>query len=200
MDFIQAAAQWAGWPLDPMRSERLVQFGAWLATEAVAGGGLGPNEVERIADRHLADSLLFAAGWQQTSAPTSLIDLGSGVGLPGIPLAILWPQTEVVLVDRSTRKVELARRAGRILGLSNVSVVAGDASRLDLTADMVVARAVADPEMVAQWARRVVGAAGVVVLGGSHRAAPPPATGQRIVEVPPQVLDRPVWLRMMAPT
>jgi 16S rRNA (guanine527-N7)-methyltransferase len=196
--WIERAAEWAGLNLEPAQRRQLERFGEWLRDEATAAGGLGPNEAGRIEQRHLADSLLFAGAWPRPCPPTNLLDLGSGVGLPGIPLAIAWPDTEVTLVDRAGRRIRLARRAVRVLGLERVEVVQAEAAHSPVRADMVVARAVADPDRVAEWVRRAVRPSGIGVVGGSHRTRPTPPEGEEILTVPPEILDHPVWLRIMA--
>lgn len=198
---MERAAAWAGWPLHSSQVERLHRLEAWLREEAMSAGGLGPNEGSRLETRHLADSLLFAAGWRRPHPPSRLVDLGTGVGLPGIPLAILWPETAGLLVDRAERRVDLARRAVRVLGLENVEVRRGDAGTMEVGrgADLVVTRAVGPAEEVGRWGRRWLTPGGVMVMAGSHHRVPPAGPGEEIVTVPPGILDRPVWLRMMAP-
>lgn len=198
MDAVERAAQWAGLELSARLRHRLQQFQDWLATEALPAGGLGPEEGDRLETRHVADSLLFAAPWRGRPAPETLIDLGSGVGLPGIPLALVWPSTAVTLVDRAGRRADLARRAVRILSADNVAVWEGDAGQVPGTADLVVARATAAPARVLGWGRRLLRPGGMLVVGGSHRARPAPVGEEAILAVPPEILDHPVWLRMMA--
>jgi 16S rRNA (guanine527-N7)-methyltransferase len=198
VDPVKRAAIWAGWDLNDSQLDTLQRFGDWLREEAIVAGGLGPNESERIVERHLADSLLFAGGWRRSLPPRSVADLGSGVGLPGIPLAILWPTAAVYLVERAGRRTRLLRRALRILGLE-AEVMEADASRIDLTGiELVVARAAAAPAETLKWAGRILGSGGVAVIGGSHVEPPEPCAGEEILAVPPEILDRPVWLRIMA--
>lgn len=195
---VKRAAAWAGWDLNDSQLHALQRYGDWLREEAIVAGGLGPNEAERILERHLADSLLFAGGWRRPRPPRSVADLGSGVGLPGIPLAILWPTATVYLVERAGRRTRLLRRAIRVLALE-VEVVEADASRVDLAGiEMVVARAAATPAETLVWAGRLLASGGVAVIGGSHVERPQPCAGEEILAVPPEVLDRPVWLRIMA--
>lgn len=199
MDTVLRAAAWTGWPLDRHQLQLLERYGSWLMGEAIPSGGLGPNEAGRIEQRHLADSVLLAGAWPPPDPPHAVVDLGSGVGLPGVPLAILWPRTRVVLVDRSGRRADLARRAVRILDLESVEVIQADAARVELSeVDLVVARAAAAPDEVFGWARRLLSPGGVAAVGGSWLEAPPVRPGERLVEVPPEVLDRPVWIRIMA--
>lgn len=197
MERLDRAAKWTGWPLDDERRQQLVRLGGWLTDEAIPAGGLGPNEGDRIEKRHLADSILFGRGWEPPRPPRTLVDLGSGVGLPGLPLAILWPETAVTLVDRSRNRVDLARRATRILGLGNVEVLQHDAGTMTGRYEMVVARAAGSPDRVRKWGMRLIAPGGTVVLGGSHRERPQAEAGESVLEVEPGILDRAVWLRMI---
>lgn len=200
-DVLERATAWTGWPLDPAGTRLLRRLGEWLVDEALPAGGVGPNEAGRLSERHLVDSLLFAGAWRRAEPPETVVDLGTGVGLPGLPLALVWPTSEMVLVDLSGRRVRLARRAVRVLGLENVQVREADAARatIDRPGDLVVARAAGASDVVGSWARRWVRSDGCIVLGGSHRSRPDPGPGEEILSVPEDVLDRPVWLRKIAP-
>lgn len=198
MDWIERAAEWAGIALQPAQRRLFGKFVGWLRDEAIPAGGLGPNEVDRLEQRHVADSLLFAGAWRRPQAPVDVLDLGSGVGLPGIPLAIAWPSSQVTLLDRAGRRSQLARRAIRVLGLEQVEVVQADIAATDRKAELVVARAVADPDRVLEWVRRATRPGGVGVVGGSHLEPPEPLHEEEILAVPAEILDHPVWLRMMA--
>ena len=108
---------------------KLHRFERWLLDEAIVAGGIGPGEEQRIFDRHIADSLAFLM-LIDTHAET-LVDVGSGVGLPAIPIAIARPEMAVTMVDRSERRIHLARRALRILGLQNVRTLASDVAQVE---------------------------------------------------------------------
>lgn len=141
MNDIAGALSFWGWAPTSQQLELLDRFAAWLKEEAVAAGGLSPGEVDRIEERHILDSLAFLQGLD--AVPSRLLDLGSGVGLPGIPLAIMLPNTQVTLLDRSGRRVRLARRATRVLGIDNVTVEQAEAAHR--TCEVVTMRAVIDP-------------------------------------------------------
>lgn len=93
---------------------------------------------DELVVRHILDSLaplphfaaLAAAGSQSPSESLSLADLGSGAGLPGIPLAVALPQLVVTLVERGGRRAGFLRNAVAVLKLSTVEVVEADAFSL----------------------------------------------------------------------
>src|SRR5690606_33665571 len=77
----QRVAEDLGHTLTGDQIELIDLYHQWILTEAVPAGGIGPAEVDRLPDRHLADSLLYARFF---APPKRLWDLGSGIGLPGI--------------------------------------------------------------------------------------------------------------------
>lgn len=202
------AAAWTGYSLSPTQETLLASYGEWLRAEAMPAGGIGPREGTRLWSRHLADSLLFACGWRD-NPPSEILDVGSGVGLPGIPLAILWPDVRVTLLDRGGRRVRLLYRAVGMLELSNVVVAQGDVLAVaDMWEGVVVRGALRAPEAVGV-AARLLARAGTAVLGLSRRAEPPPRAPELVgiaqalglqadlVEVPLEILDAAAWLLIM---
>jgi 16S rRNA (guanine(527)-N(7))-methyltransferase RsmG len=95
--------------------------------------------------RHYCESLFFAAHIPGTEHKTSVLDLGSGAGFPGIPIAVLKPDWHVTLVEASQRKAVFLRESSR--HLPNVSVLAQRMEDVSVFADWAVARAV-DPQEV----------------------------------------------------
>jgi len=77
---------------------------------------VAPGEREFLLSRHLLDSLSIAP-WLQ---PGSLLDVGTGAGLPGVPLAIVRQDMDVTLVDGAGKKIRFLRHVGRTLGLKNI--------------------------------------------------------------------------------
>ena len=187
------AAEFCRLELDDDQVERMERYGDWLSTEGIAAGGIGPAEGERIDRRHLADSVLFAS---QLGTGEEVWDLGSGVGLPGIPLAICLPHTSFVLLDRSGRRVDLVRRVIRVLDLENCQAVQGEISEIDGEIGVMVSRASLPPTQLAETGRRHLSPGGVLVAGGSWQE-PPQHRGWVTVEIPRDVLDQPVWLLIM---
>lgn len=114
-----------GADIGDIESARLTDYADWLCGEAVSAGAIGPHEAIRIWDRHLLDSAAFLPLLGSVEE-TAIVDIGSGAGLPGIVLAILQPQTEVFLVDRSAKRSQLQRRVIEILELKNCSPILAD--------------------------------------------------------------------------
>lgn len=99
----------------------------------------------QMVTRHLLDSLAIAP-WVEGE---SLADLGSGAGLPGIPLALMTPRRRVTLVDSNGKKARFLRAAVRELELANVEVVESRVEELNGTFDCITARAFSSlPEML----------------------------------------------------
>ena len=189
------AATWAGISFTPAMVDALDAYARWLRREAIVAGGLGPQEADRIEARHIADSLCLAQPWAGMP-PDRLVDVGSGVGLPGIPLAITHPRTQVTLIERSGRRCRLLSRALRVLEQRNVEVRQVDATQVEEQWPVVVARASIPPSRPEVY-QRLVAPGGLVVLAGS-RVAPATAIGFTTVEIPVEVLDSPAWILTMA--
>jgi len=77
---------------------------------------VAPRERDFLLARHVLDSLSIAP-WLQTGP---LLDVGTGAGLPGLPLAIIRPEMEVTLLDSAGKKIRFIRHVGRTLKLSNI--------------------------------------------------------------------------------
>jgi 16S rRNA (guanine527-N7)-methyltransferase len=113
-----------------------------LAGAGVERGLLGPREVPRLWARHVLNSAAVAS---LVPRQGTLVDLGSGAGLPGIVLAILLPGVSVTLLERMGRRAAFLRECVAELSLRNAEVVQAQAAEVTgkITADVVTARAVA---------------------------------------------------------
>ena len=89
---------------------------------AIRLGFLGPQEAARLRERHLEDALGLA-DIRRPQAGERWVDLGSGAGLPGLPLALAYPATAFTLVDAQRRRLDWVAAAAADLGLDNVTVV-----------------------------------------------------------------------------
>jgi 16S rRNA (guanine527-N7)-methyltransferase len=190
---INRTADWLGVEFDSSQIDVLVAYADWLVTEGAAIGGIGPGEVDRVWDRHIADSLVFGLGIR---AEATILDVGSGVGLPGIPLAIGNPDAVVSVLDRSGRRTDALRRVARMLELQ-VDVLTADVRRHVGRYDRVVMRAVLRPDRAGELRRLVVPGGDIVVgIGRGDRPSEPPGEGS-LVQVDPKVLESGAWLLMI---
>jgi 16S rRNA (guanine527-N7)-methyltransferase len=125
-------------------------------------GIVGPGEAARIWDRHLLNCGVIS---RLMPARCSLVDLGSGAGLPGIVLAILLPHVRVTLVEPMARRVEFLEECVAQLGLRNAEVLRARAEDLEgkLAADVVTSRAVAPLDRLAGLSAGLARAGGRVL-------------------------------------
>src|SRR6185295_10152641 len=101
--------------------DRFREYGRLLYERAASLSLVSKGDRQQIYTRHVLDSLNPIALFRE--APESAWDIGSGGGLPGIPLAIAWPGTRVTLLESRERKAGFLEQAVRVVGLSNVRVV-----------------------------------------------------------------------------
>jgi 16S rRNA (guanine527-N7)-methyltransferase len=146
-------------------SDRVVlaeRFAEILATDGVARGVIGPREAPRLWDRHL---LNCAAIGEVVARRSTVCDVGSGAGLPGLVLAIARPDLEVELVEPLLRRTTFLEEAVADLGLRNVTVTRARADALhgQRRYDVVTARAVAPLARLLEWSMPLVSPEGALV-------------------------------------
>jgi 16S rRNA (guanine527-N7)-methyltransferase len=149
----------------------LERYAALLAGAGVERGLIGPRETPRLWERHLLNSAGLA---ELLSSGSTVADLGSGAGLPGLVLAALRPDCRFVLVEPLLRRATFLTEAVDALGLVTVEVRRGRAEELvgRLEVDDVVARAVAPLDRLAGWALPLVHPGGrLLALKGDTAAA-----------------------------
>lgn len=149
------------------------RYAELLAGAGVERGLIGPREVDRIWDRHL---LNCAAIGELLEPAERVADIGSGAGLPGIPLAIARPDLRITLVEPLLRRSEFLREAVDELGLGDVEVVRGRAEDRDVRTavgeqDVVVSRAVAGLDKISQWSFPLLRINGRMLAMKGERAA-----------------------------
>lgn len=132
------------------RYEAVHAYAAMLAEHGVVRGLIGPREVPRLWERHILNSAAVAQFLPSTG---TVVDVGTGGGLPGLVLAAMRPDLEMVLVEPMLRRVTWLEEVVAQLGMDGVSVVRGRAEALHgmLYADAVTARAVAPLDRLAGW-------------------------------------------------
>lgn len=149
---------------------RVERYAELLAGAGVDRGVLGPNEVPRLWERHLLNSAVIA---ELVPRPCSLVDLGSGAGLPGIVLALLLPDCEVVLLEPALRRAAFLEECVAELALGNARVVRARAEQMagTLAADVVTARAVAPIDRLAALALGLLKPGGILLAVKGAKAA-----------------------------
>lgn len=155
---IEEVGELLGLDLSPGSVERLRQLVDLLATTGVEAGVIAPGDAEVALERHVLDCLRAAPYAQDSS---EILDLGSGGGLPALPLAIVFPDVIVRPVDRRRRKIGFIELAADRLGLENIRPELGDIAALSTEpVEVATARALASPEDSWELAR------GHLALGG----------------------------------
>ena len=148
---------------------RAEEYARLLATDGVVRGLIGPREADRLWDRHLLNSAVVVAA----CPPSGLVvDVGSGAGLPGIPMALARPDLTVRLVEPLLRRSTFLTEVVGRLGLTNVEVVRARAEELHgrWTAPTVTARAVAPLVKLAGWCLPLVAPGGSLLALKGARA------------------------------
>jgi len=148
------------------------RYAELLVSAGVERGLLGPREVGRVWDRHLLNS---AAVGELLDPGDRVVDIGSGAGLPGIPLAIARPDLQVVLLEPLLRRSEFLNEVVAELGLA-VEVVRGRAEEPWVRErysgrDAAVSRAVAALDKLTKWSMPLLRPDGRMVAIKGERAA-----------------------------
>ena len=153
-----------------------------LASRGVDWGLIGPREIGRLWERHILNSIAL-----ESLIPEGcrVADVGSGAGLPGIPLAILRPDLEMTLIEPMLRRSNFLTEALDELGLDDrVTVVRGRADDADLHVDVVVSRAVAKLATLINWT------ADLIVESGSLLALKGQSADDEVVKAKKELSKR----------
>jgi 16S rRNA (guanine527-N7)-methyltransferase len=135
--------------LYPRAAVRLAAYADLLADQGTVRGLIGPREVPRLWDRHLLNCAVIERLIPEES---SVADIGTGAGLPGIVLALVRPDLQVALVEPLLRRTTFLEEAVETLGLDNATVVRARAEELPRASyDVVTSRAVAPLGKLAGW-------------------------------------------------
>lgn len=119
-DFARAGGTWAGAVSDASAETAWREYGRLLHEKSAELSLIAKGDRAQLFTRHILDSLNPLSLFDRP--PASALDVGSGGGLPGLPLAIAWPEARVVLLESRERKAGFLEHAVRTLGLKNVRV------------------------------------------------------------------------------
>lgn len=151
-------------------------------------------DIDNLFTRHILHSLAIAAFFGELMPGTEIMDLGTGGGFPGIPLAVMYPHCRFHLIDRIGKKIKVASDIASHLGLENVTFQHGDAGECHRKYDYVVSRAVmvldglikiAQKNILRTTPRKNRYSPGLVCLKGGDLTEEIAAAGDRpVVEIP----------------
>lgn len=138
------------------------RYAELLAGAAAERGLIGPREVPRLWDRHVLNCAVLT---DLVGPGLTVCDVGSGAGLPGLPMAIRRPDLDVTLVEPLLRRSVFLQESVEALGLTNVEVVRARAEALHghRAFDVVTSRAVAALDVLLRWSLPLVAPGGVVL-------------------------------------
>ena len=108
------------------------------------------KDIEELYSRHVLHSLGIGKV-MQFNPGARILDVGTGGGFPGVPLAILFPETEFVLCDSIGKKIKVVNEVAQALGLKNLKAIHGRAESNSGNFDFVVSRAVTAMPRFVEW-------------------------------------------------
>lgn len=173
------------------------RYAELLCREAVTWGLVGPRETPRIWQRHIRNSLAVAAFIPTGSA---VIDIGSGAGLPGVPLALARPDLRVTLVESMARRVQFLHLVVEHCNLATVSIEHARAEQATVRADVVVCRAVAPAQRLLPWAHHLTDGNGSLVALKGQSVADEVAEVQAVIRQRPSIRWRPASIEVVQVT
>jgi len=190
-----------GLPPDSDRTSRLTELVSLLSHWAQRINLTAHRDPLEMTSRLVLDAVALSTALPELAGLSSLADLGSGAGFPGLPIAILHPHLDVHLVDSRLKRNHFQREARRKLVLPNVHPLLGRSDEITpIQCDLVVAQAMAQPErafdLMIPWAKP----GGMVVLPASAGTSQPrtprsvESLGERSYVVPEVEIERKLWV------
>lgn len=154
-------------------------YTAALVADGETLGLLGPREYSKIWTRHVLNSAVVA---ELVPAGAKVADVGSGAGLPGIPMAIAQPEAHFTLIEPMERRSEWLKSQVESLGLSNVSVLRARADEVGEVFDIVTARALKPMPQLLEWCVPMTKLGGKVIALKGAKAADEVADAKKLVK------------------
>lgn len=113
------------------------------------------KDIDSLFEKHILHSLAIAK-FIAFRPDTHVLDIGTGGGFPGVPLSILFPETNFTLCDSIAKKITVAENVSQGIGLLNTDFVIGRVEQLKEQFDFIVSRAVAPAEQLYRWTQSYV--------------------------------------------
>lgn len=159
------------------------------------------KDIANLYPNHVLHSLAIAAFLGPLASGTSILDMGTGGGFPGIPLAIAYPQCRFHLIDRIGKKIKVASEIAGAVGLDNVTFQHGDIGECRDRYDYVVSRAVMPLNGLVSLTRKNISRhpmpgnkyrPGLICLKGGDLSEESKGIKEQIVEIPlPEIMPEP---------
>jgi 16S rRNA (guanine527-N7)-methyltransferase len=131
------------------------------------------NDMAFFYERHVLHSLSIALAFP-FEADRMIVDIGTGGGFPGIPLAILFPENQFLLVDSIGKKIKVVDAVVQNLGLTNVKTINGRVELIGIKTDYVISRATAPMPDLVKWSMPILrnkNGNGLIALKGGDLSA-----------------------------
>jgi len=148
------------------------------------------KDIDNLEERHLLHSLAITKFITPVDG-TRILDMGTGGGFPGLPLAIMWPQCTFHLIDRIGKKLRVAETIAAEAGLENVTFQHGDIGECHEKFDFVVSRAVMSLDRLVPLVSKNISRKcrngfpnGLICLKGGDLTGETAAIGRPLIEVP----------------
>ncbi|MBD5321458.1 MAG: 16S rRNA (guanine(527)-N(7))-methyltransferase RsmG [Bacteroides sp.] len=148
------------------------------------------KDIDNLYPHHILHSLSIGKFITPVDG-TTFLDLGTGGGFPGIPLAILWPECRFHLIDRIGKKIKVAQSIAEAIGLKNVTFQHGDIGECHNKYDFIVSRAVMQLDELIKLIRRNISGKssnrlpnGLICLKGGDLGAELGRVRQPLIDVP----------------
>lgn len=179
--------------LTPVQREQFAAMGELYPEWNVKINVISRKDIDNLYVNHILHSLAIARFLGPLAPGTTFMDLGTGGGFPGIPLAVMYPECSFHLIDRIAKKLRVAADVAERTGLTNVTFRHGDVGECHDRFDYVVSRAVMPLDRLVKLVRRNVAAKspaanrysnGLVCLKGGDLDAESASVQEPVIEFP----------------
>lgn len=141
--------------LSPTQRDQFVRIGELYPEWNAKINVISRKDIDNLFVHHILHSLAIAK-FIDFKPSTQIIDVGTGGGFPGIPLAIMFPQCSFMLADRTGKKITVARSIAEEIGLTNVEFFHGDVAEIKHRYDFVVSRAVMETAALVKLIKKII--------------------------------------------